>query len=99
MIFDARRRLHATEPWTGEPRLVIITWTVIHFNTLDAPIKSELRERRFPLPGDESPRVFECSLLTPSNLLLAPATLTPTRIPTSVALSSKLCFARHPQYQ
>ena len=65
VIFDARRRLHATEPWTGEPRLVVIAWTVIHFGTLDTPIKSELRERRFPLPGDETPRVFECSLLTP----------------------------------
>ena len=84
VIFDARRRLHATEPWTGEPRLVIIAWTVIHFNTLEASIKSELRERRFPLPRDESPRVLESSLLTP----LKPATS-----------SSHPCFMQHPAYQ
>ena len=51
VIFDARRRLHATEPWTGEPRLVIIAWTVIHFNTLDAPDQVGAQRATLPPAG------------------------------------------------
>ena len=29
LIFDARRRLHASEPWVGGPREVIVAWTVL----------------------------------------------------------------------
>ena len=65
VIFDARKRLHATESWAGGPRLVIIAWTVIHFRTLEESVQLELRERRFPLPNNESPRIPESPMLTP----------------------------------
>ena len=56
LLLDARRKLHATEPWVGPRRLLLTAWTVM--NAGQAPDLSQQLISRFgfPLP---SPSVAE----------------------------------------
>ena len=52
-IFDARRCLHASQPWDSSDavkRVVLIAWTVIHIRTMPESLRQELQELGFPVP-------------------------------------------------
>ena len=53
VIFDARRCLHASQPWDSSgavKRVVLIAWTVIHIRTMPESLRQELQELGFPVP-------------------------------------------------
>ena len=53
VIFDARRCLHASQPWDSSDvvkRVVLIAWTVIHIRTMPESMRQELQELGFPVP-------------------------------------------------